>query len=129
MTTESEIKLARYSEVQKEADEFGRVIGVRRLKPSEQTRLAGMTSDINGHDEIVTEDGEKISVSHRMPIMIAAAVCLIDDARVPFPKNRGELDAIFDRLDAEGMAAASRAVVRLTESSNSPEEPKDAAKN
>lgn len=129
MTTESEIKLARYSEVQKEADQFGRMIGVRRLKPSEQTRLAGMTSDINGYDEIETEDGQKIQVSHRMPIMIAAAVCLIDDVRIPFPKSRGELDAIFDRLDAEGMAAASRAVVRLTESSDTPEDQKDAAKN
>ena len=40
MSTESEVKLARYKTVEKEADAFGRLIGVRRLKPSEQTRLA-----------------------------------------------------------------------------------------
>ncbi len=48
MQTESEIKIARYQTVEKEADGFGRLIGVRRLKPSEQTKLAGMTADLTG---------------------------------------------------------------------------------
>lgn len=129
MSTESEIKLARYSAVEKEADDFGRVIGVRRLKPSEQTKLVGMTSDVVGDDDYTSpDDGSVIKVSHRLPLMIAAAVSMIDEARIPFPKNRGELDAIYDRLDAEGMAAASRAMVRLT--SSGPETTtKDDAKN
>src|SRR5665811_579818 len=110
MTTESEIKLARDSAVEKEADAFGRVIGVRRLKPSEQTRAAGMTSDLTGSDEIVTAEGEKILVPHRIPLLIASAVCMIDEARIPFARNRGELDAIYDRLDAEGLIAASAAL-------------------
>jgi hypothetical protein len=40
MPTESEIKVARYQKVEKEPDGLGRVIGVRRLKPSEQTRVS-----------------------------------------------------------------------------------------
>jgi hypothetical protein len=113
MHTESEIKLARYNTVEKEADQFGRVIGVRRLKPSEQTKLAGMTADISGHDEATGPEGAMVNVSHRLPLMITASVCLIDDARIPFPRNAGELYAMYDRLDAEGLAAASKAMVRL----------------
>ncbi len=113
MTTESEAKLARYSQVEKEADKFGRVIGVRRLKPSEQTKLAGMTADLTGSDEMLNAEGEKVLIPHRMPLMIAAAVCMIDEARIPFPRNRGELDAIYDRLDAEGLTAAGAGLMRL----------------
>lgn len=115
MSTESEVKLARYNTVEKEADSFGRVIGVRRLKPSEQVRIAEFTSDLTGSDEIQGPDGEKYTLSHRMPLIMAASVCMIDDARIPFPRNRGELDAIFDRLDTEGMIAASTAMTRLTQ--------------
>jgi hypothetical protein len=113
MTTESEAKLARYNTIEKEADDFGRVIGVRRLKPSEQTKVAGMTADLTGHEEALNPEGDKVQVSHRLPLMIAAAVCMIDDARIPFARNRGELDAMYDRLDVEGLAAAGRALVRL----------------
>ena len=127
MTTESEAKLARYGAVEKEADSFGRVIGVRRLKPSEQTKISGMTADLSGSDEVITPDGAKVMLPHRMPLMIAAAVCQIDDARIPFPKSRGELDAIYDRLDAEGIAAAGSALVRL--SIDEPDKPLDEAKN
>ena len=49
MTTESETKLARYKTIEKEADAWGRVIGVRRLKPSEKTKLTGL---IDGHPEL-----------------------------------------------------------------------------
>lgn len=113
MSTESEIKLARYSEVTKEADEMARVIGVRRLKPSEQTKIAGMTSELSGYDEMTNDKGVKIQIPHRMPLLLAAAVCMIDDSHIPFPRNRGELDAIFDRLDKEGIAAAGKAWVKL----------------
>jgi hypothetical protein len=115
MLTESEVKFARYSTVEKEADKFGRVIGVRRLKPSEQTKLSGLTADVSGSDEAINENGEKVTIPHRMPLLIAAAVCMIDDVRIPFPRTRGELDAIYDRLDAEGVAAAGAALVRLSQ--------------
>lgn len=113
MSTESEAKLARYSETVKEADAFGRVIGVRRLKPSEQTKIAGMTSELAGSDEMQNEKGIKIQVPHRMPLILASAVCSIDDSHIPFPRNRAELDAIYDRLDVEGLEAAGKAWLKL----------------
>jgi hypothetical protein len=117
MTTESEIKLARYSETVKEVDELGRLIGVRRLKPSEQTKVAGFTAELFGYDEMMNEKGVKVQIPHRMPLILAASVCYISDDRgevhVPFPRNRGELDAIYDRLDTEGLVAAGRAWNKL----------------
>lgn len=115
MSTESEVIKARYSTVEKEADALGRVIGVRRLKPSEQTKVAGMCSDLIGGDEVTSESGEKVMIPHRLPLLIASAVCLINDSPIPFPRSRGELDAVFDRLDAEGLAAAGKAMARLSE--------------
>lgn len=115
MSTESEVKLARYKQVEKEADDFGRLIGVRRLKPSEQSRLQGMIADVVGFDEIETSDGTRIPIPHKVPLMLAASVCMIDDVHVTFPKSRAELDAIFDRLDREGVEAAGKAGVRLNE--------------
>lgn len=125
--TESQIKLARYSQVEKEADAFGRVIGVRRLKPSEQVKIAGMCADLTGSEEVMSDDGEKLLIPHRMPLMIAAAVCLIDEVRIPFPRSRGELDAIYDRLDSEGLSAASAAIGRLNPAIDT--DPIDEAKN
>lgn len=131
MPTESEIKTARYQRMEKDSDTFGRLIGVQRLKPSEQTRIAGMTAELTGADEVIGPNGQSIMVPHRMPLMVAAAVRLIDEQMIPFPRNRGELDAIFDRLDAEGLAAASRAMSRLTEDEMPPgvDKPLDATKN
>jgi hypothetical protein len=128
MTTESEVKLARYNTIEKEADKFGRVIGVRRLKPSEQTKVAGMASDLTGSDEVTAPDGTKVQVPHRMPLLLASAVCMIDDARIPFPRSRGELDAIYDRLDVEGLTAAGAAMTRLS-AAEGVEDPIEEAKN
>lgn len=129
MSTESEIKLARYKQVEKEADDFGRLIGVRRLKPSEQSRLQGMIADVVGFDEIETDTGARIPIPHKVPLMLAASVCMIDDVHVTFPKNRAELDAIFDRLDREGVEAAGKAGVRLNETDPSAAISKEEAKN
>lgn len=131
MPTESEAKLARYSETVKEVDEFNRTIGVRRLKPSEQIRIGGMTPDISGYDETTGKNGDKIQIPHRMPLMLAAAVCMIDDVHIPFPRNIGELYAIFDRLDTEGLRAAGKAWVRLNGGPDldSVIEPKEESKN
>lgn len=127
MSTESEVILARYRAVEKEADALGRVIGVRRLKPSEQTKVAGMCADLTGNDEMTGPDGNPVHIPHRMPLLIAAAVCMIDEARIPFPRNRAELDAVYDRLDMEGVTAAGNALARLSE--GEPANPVDEAKN
>jgi hypothetical protein len=113
MSTESEVKLARYSEIAKEADNWGRIIGVRRLKLSEQSKVSEMTSGLSGFEEMLNGQGVKVQIPHRMPYMLSAAVCMIDDAYIPFPRNRGELDAIYDRLDGEGLEAAGKAWIRL----------------
>jgi hypothetical protein len=128
MTTESEVKIARYNEISKEADKFGRIIGVRRLKPSEQTKVAGMTSELLGYDEMTNSSGNKVQIPHRMPLLIASAVCMIDETHIPFPRNRGELDAIYDRLDVEGLAAAGKAFIRL-KGDDEVESPLDETKN
>jgi len=112
--TESEVRLQRYRQVEREADAMGRLIGVRRLKPSEQGRLQGMTSDLGGQEEVEnSETGEIMKVSHKAPYFIAAAVCEIDGVHITFPRHRGELDAIYDRLDIEGISAAATALARL----------------
>lgn len=120
MATESEVRASRYSETKKEADDLGRVIGVRRLRPSEQAKIVGMTQDLSGTDEVpvvdpTTGEEKKITVIHRAPLILAASVCLINESPIPFPRNRGELDAIYDRLDAEGLQAAAKAYRLLTE--------------
>ena len=38
----------RYTESAQEADDFGRLIVVRRLRPSEQAKIEGMTVDLAG---------------------------------------------------------------------------------
>lgn len=127
MSTESEVILARYKAVEKEADTLGRVIGVRRLKPSEQTKVAGMCSELTGYDETMGPDDISVRIPHRMPLFIASSVCMIEDAHIPFPRNRAELDSIYDRLDMEGIAAAGTALARL--SASEPANPVDESKN
>jgi hypothetical protein len=134
MMTESEIKLARYKATEKEADAMGRVIEVRRLKPSEQTKLSGMTAELSGFDEAeitdeTTGQPRKIQISHRTPLLVAAAVSGIDGVHIPFPRSRGELDAIYDRLDAEGITAAMTAISRLAVKTEMVTEPVEEAKN
>lgn len=133
---EAEVKRARYTAIEREPDAMGRVIGVRRLRPSEQMKISGLTPELVGSDEIEAVDpdtgektGEQIKVSHRLPLQVAASVCEIDRVYIPFPKSRGELDAIFDRLDLEGMSAAMKAFARLTKNDPMPAEILDAAKN
>lgn len=100
----------RYTKVERETDAFGRSIGVRRLRPSEQLKVQGLTSDLEG-DIAFAGDGQM--VPRRMPAVIAASVCEIDGAPITFPKNRAELDSIIDALDTEGMQAAVNATARI----------------
>lgn len=128
MSTMSETIASRYRDRETEADELGRIITVRRLRPSEQTKVAGYCADLTGADEVTGPDGAKIQVPHRMPLLIAGAVCRIDEIHLRFPQSRAELDANYDLLDAEGLAAAGTAVARLAAKDGN-QDPVDSAKN
>jgi hypothetical protein len=116
--TPSDELIRRYSQVERQADAFGRVVGVRRLKPAQQQKVAEMTPGLSGEDETTVRDeitGAEIvmKIPRRMQLNVAAAVCEIDGVPIPFARNRPELDSIFDRLDKEGMDAAMTAFFRL----------------
>jgi hypothetical protein len=125
ITSEAEAK-ERYKQIDREADDWNRIIGVRRLRPSEVSKLIGMTPELGGHDvSNVTSDetGEtrEVQVPHRAALFIAGAVCEIQRLDQPvgkltFPRNRAELDSVYDTLDTVGIAAAVKALTRLSES-------------
>jgi hypothetical protein len=135
VTLESEVKTARYNQREKKADAFGRLIVVRRLRPSERMKLSGMLSSFGNSGETVTSpDGTKIEVPNIMVMSIAASVCELTDeqgvyAAIPFPASLGELMAIYDRLDIEGMTAATEANAVLIGGSQLPVTTLDDAKN
>ncbi len=129
MPTESEVKIARYNKIEREADKWGRIIGVRQLKLSERSKISGMISDLTGFDEVINQTtGETMRIPHSMTHYLAAAVCELDQSPIPFARNRAELDAILDRLDNEGIAAATTALVRLSDA-QAVVQPMDEAKN
>ena len=109
-------RAAKYNQIERVADTLGRVIGVRRLKPSQQLKVEEFAGNLTG-TITMTDDrtGSTVEVPRRFPLMVAAAVCEIDEVAIPFPKNRGELDAVLDRLDEEGMAAVVEAFGKLSE--------------
>jgi hypothetical protein len=115
--TPSEDITQRYLRVEREKDSIGRLIGVRKLKISQQTKIAEMTPGLEGEAEVILtgEDGEPkpVRIARRSQMLIAAAVCEIDGQNIPFARTRGELDAIADRLDEEGIIAAMMAYARL----------------
>ena len=117
MTKSEEIqaKEARYKKVEKVADKFGRLIGVRRLKPSEQLKIEEMAPNLEGDRKVYDQEGKEIAVSRRAPLALAASVCMIDDIPVMFPRRREELDAILDRLDNEGIEAVIEGLGKLGE--------------
>jgi|ERR1700733_61552 len=117
MTPSDEI-VNRYSKVERVADALGRIVGVRRLRPSQQTKINEMTPGLAGDDETIVLDEKTgaemvMKIPRRMQMNVAAAVCEIDSVPIPFARNRGELDSIYDRLDREGMDAAMQAFFRL----------------
>jgi hypothetical protein len=128
---ELELRRARYSHIEREADSMGRIIGVRRIKLSEITRLTAMTPDLGGMDEIQNPEqpGATMLVQQRSQYIVVAMVCEINGAHIPFARNRGELDAIMDRLDREGMEAAGAAVMRIMAEDAAEGPPLDKAKN
>ena len=128
--TPSEEIVKRYSRIEKAADELGRVIGVHRLKVSQQAKVAEMTPQLDGESEIKTTlpDGSEktFRIARRGVLMVAASVCEIDGIPIPFAKTRFELDAIADALDQEGLAAAMKALEKFNPKVAEGEEAPDA---
>src|SRR5580693_6510193 len=110
--TPSEERLQRYRQIEREADALGRLIGVHRLTISQQLKIEEMTPALDGWTTLTDKDGADVKIPRRSLPLIAAAVCEMDNNPIPFPRTRGELDAILDRLDSEGIAAASLAFGR-----------------
>lgn len=116
--TPSEEITSRYNRVERESDARGRIIGVRKLKVSQQLRVAEMTPGLEGLSEISITDKETgeertVKMDRRSIPLLAASVCEIDRVPIPFPKTRGELDAIMDSLDEDGIAAALAAAMKM----------------
>jgi len=130
MTAAEEI-LNRYRHIERAADSRGRIIGIRRLRPSEQSKIVGMTPDLGGYDLVPSLDDETRvqRLSHRMPLMMAASVVEVDGNPIAFPRNRAELDAIYDQLDGEGLTAIVECATRLGESMIAEAARREAAKN
>lgn len=118
MTASEEIlaRQERYNRIERATDKLGRLIGVRRLKPSQQLRIQEMAPGLEGGMSVTmqTSDGEqKVEIPRNSPLIIAASVCEIDSTPISFAKTRPELDSILDRLDTEGLAAAGEALMRF----------------
>jgi hypothetical protein len=82
-------------------------IEVRQLEPSEIDRIHMMTAGLSGDVKVTSADGEEVHLPYRLPFIIAASVGMIDGEPMPFPRSRRELDAIYDLLDIDGLAAAA----------------------
>lgn len=132
----------KYNTLEFATDSLGRVIGVSQLRPSEQVRLQEWTPGLSGMTPVTEDDpksenyGKTYQISQRAPLMIAASVRQIDDAKFGFPKSRSELDAVFDRLDDEGIAGAAEALGKFQKKEDKKAEdgeetvpPETAAKN
>ena len=129
--TASEEILNRYRHIERAADSRGRIIGVRRLRPSEQSKIVGMTADLGGFDLLpnLEDESKPTRLSHRMPLMMAASVVEVDGNPIAFPRNRAELDAVYDQLDAEGLEAIVHCATRLGETLIAEAARREAAKN
>ncbi len=97
--TPAEEYTLRYTRTERESDALGRVIVVRRLKPSQEVHLRALAGT---DDEAIFQ-----------PLFVAASVVSLDGAPMTFPKSRAELDAVLDALDKEGLNAGIVALMRL----------------
>ncbi len=95
MLTKSELQ-ERYRRIERQVDEIGRTIGVRRLRLSEQLHIEEMAPNSPGG-----------------VALIAASVCELDGAPLPMVRDRQELDHQLDLLDVEGMRAATKAWAKI----------------
>lgn len=101
MTTASEEILARYQKTFSEADKFGRVITVGPLRPADELRVLRMI----GTDER----------TNQVTYLALASIRKLDDAVISKAQNLGELDALLNKLDREGMDALGAAYRKMKE--------------
>jgi hypothetical protein len=73
MTPSQEI-IGKYSQIEREADALGRLIGVRRLRISEQIKISEMTPNLEGNSDIEGDDGKTYTITRRSLPLLAAAV-------------------------------------------------------
>jgi hypothetical protein len=71
-------------------DRFGRQIAIKKVRLSRRLALGDLL-------------GEAASAETRMNALAAISIMSIDGAVVPPPNSRLELDALLDRLEAEGV--------------------------
>lgn len=119
MTPSQEIT-SRFKHVERVADARGRIIGVGRLRISQQIKVSEMTPGLAGDDEFANPDGSTYKVSRRVLPLLAAAVREIQNPgqekfMVQFPRNRAELDSLMDLLDSDGFAAVLEANLKLNQ--------------
>jgi hypothetical protein len=104
---------SRFKEIEREADSLGRIIGVGRLRISQQVKVAEMTPGLDGDSEMTGPNGATFSISRRSIPVIAASVREVDGNPVSFPKTRQDLDGRMDLLGEPGIQAAVVALARL----------------
>ena len=104
-----------YNKVERVVDEYGRTIGVKRLKPSQQLAVQEMAPGLEGSTPVQDDEtGETVQMPRISPLILAASVVEIDDFVVTFPRNRGELNAMLDALDRAGLQAVAEGLAKLT---------------
>jgi hypothetical protein len=104
---------SRFKQIEREIDSLGRLIGVGRLRISQQISISEMTPALDGESEMTGPSGKVFKVSRRSIPVIAASVRDIDGHPLLFPKTRRDLDGRMDLLDEAGIKAAIVAMSRL----------------
>jgi|GEM_PF-1990801 len=98
-------------------DTLGRSIKVRKLKPSERSRLSLALGDA-AKDQVFFGNA-----------FLAAAVVELDGERIARPSSKLEAEVLMDRLDDEGLEAVGNAYVEHFAVKPLTAEEVDAAKN
>lgn len=88
--------------IEYEIDAVGRRIGVKKLAFIDHYRLAKLLGQNSGNPGMMND------------AMMAASVVEIDGGLVPKPGTELQLEAIIQRLDFHGLAAAAEAMSRFT---------------
>ena len=105
---------AKYAKTEKVVDKYGRIITIRLLTISQRTDIRKWA----GTDDAAVQ----------APMLFSASVCAINDLPYTFPKTEGELKAVMDMLDDDGMLSIARAYQKLVPDTTE-EEDIEAAKN
>ena len=120
-----------YNKIEHVTDTYGRAIGVKRLKPSQQLLVQEMAPMLEGTTPVQDDDsGETIQMPRISPLILAASVCEVDGSPITFARSRAELNSVLDMLDGPGLRAAAEGLAMLQASAAGVEGTGvDAAKN